>query len=392
MLLVLLPSQAGAGAWPTSSKVPVRPLEHASVETRTATCRLDPNSGFRFIVFGGQAPEADGDWQEMMERIGKLARADSTLLFMADAGGFVQNGRYSDQFRMATEILAPAALLPYWACAGNQEVGDNRSPRARANTVLFLSSIDAALRGDRLYYAKSVGPLRCLFLDSNDLVYGPDGHPAELNEPEPGSRAEAQLLWLEGQLGEGPVSPEDSRVHPGVTVAFLHHPFIQSSEKDSDQARRLWDYRFRGRTLPEMLTDGGVSVVFCAHAETDERFRLRRADGRELQVINLSGHPQPSSVLRFRKVAHAENMRGSEMETLREWGWRGLGLWTITQEDAMLDREADPMGLVTVGGDGTLELEVAFLDPQSPNGLRLRPPVILHRPGPEQVVGPTPEH
>jgi hypothetical protein len=293
---------------------------------------------------------------------------------------------------MATEILSPTALLPYWASAGNQEVGDNRSPQARKNTVLFLSGVDATVRADRLYYTKSVGPLRCLFLDSNDLVYGPDGHPADLNEPEPGSRAEAQLLWLEAELEQRPGSEGDPRVNPGVTVAFLHHPFIQTSEKHRDEARRLWDYRFRGRTLPEMLTDGGVAVVFCAHAETYERFRLRRADGRELQVVNLSGSPRPSSVLRFRKASQAEDMRGSEMETLREWGWRGLGLWTITQEDATVDPESDQMGLMTVGRDGTLQLEVAFLDPQSSTGFRFRPAVILHRPGPEQVVVPTPEH
>ena len=72
----------------------------------------------------------------------------------------------SPYHRKLVDILAPAAFLPYWVGVGNHELHNNRDPRAREHTARFLSSVEAGLGPERLYYAKRVGPAFFLFLDS----------------------------------------------------------------------------------------------------------------------------------------------------------------------------------------------------------------------------------
>ena len=335
----------------------------------------NPDSGFRFVAFGDQRALADGEWQDLMRHVGRLAGTDPRVLFMIDTGDIVQDGRHTDQFVMLERILAPAAFLPYWVGVGNHEVHNNRGRKAREHTATFLSSVDGGLTAERLYYAKRVGPGFFVFLDTNDFVYGPEGKPLRGEVP-PGSRPAAQLEWLADTLAAEAASPSGA---PALVVAVLHHPFLQSSEKHREKSRELWDLRYGGRALPDFLVDAGVDVVLSGHMHTYERYRLRRQDGEELVLVNLSGRPR-SSILPLQASRRAEDLSGREMDTLREWGWRGLGPWKIVQEEAMLTEEADQFAVFEVAPDGSLTMDVRFLAPDSPGGLRITEPTVLRRP------------
>lgn len=102
------PGTVLAGSWPLSSREPARPLPHATLDQRCRATGTDPDSGYRFVVFGNQRALADGEWPALMNHVGKLAKADPRILFMLDTGDFVQDGSHSDQFRRAERILAPA--------------------------------------------------------------------------------------------------------------------------------------------------------------------------------------------------------------------------------------------------------------------------------------------
>ncbi len=377
-----------AGTWPTGSHLPVAPLDHPTLETRAASLEPGPEHGYRFVVFGDQRALADREWPTLVRRIGELAAADGRLLFMVDTGDIVNDGRYADQFPFARKILAPARALPYLVGVGNHEVYNNRSGVARDQLSAFLRALDAGFAPDRMYYRKDVGPLRLLFLDSNDLVYGPGGRgPAReaaraasaaserADRPADGpatGRETAQLDWLQTQLDEIAAGPS------ATVVVVMHHPFVQSSPKHSEEAGALWSYRYHGKTLPDLLLDGGVDVVLCGHTHTYERFRVQRPDGRSLVVINFSGRPRSSFLWFGAGSRRARDIRGHEQQWLAAHGWHDLSGWQLAQEDAMTASEADQFGVFTVEPAGGLLLELCYLEPAAPGGVRRVPAVRLH--------------
>jgi 3',5'-cyclic AMP phosphodiesterase CpdA len=283
------------------------------------------------------------------------------VLFMLDTGDFVLNGSYSDQFWSVMGILGIAPDLPYLVAIGNHETHFNRTIDARRNTATFLAYLDEGVDADRLYYSKSIGPVRYIFLDSNDLVYGDDGRSLDEDQLRAGSRGEAQMQWLVEQLDS------DAGGDIATTVVGIHHPFVQSSEKHRGQAKKLWNMQYGGRTLPEILLDGGVDLVLVGHTHTYESFRIARADGSdEMWLVNISGRPRDNKYGLGEGARRAEDIAGEEHEFFEEQGWSNLDDYTIVQEDAMVEDELNQFALVTVEPDGGILLEMYFVSPDSP--------------------------
>jgi 3',5'-cyclic AMP phosphodiesterase CpdA len=348
--------------WPRTSSTPVEPLRHPTLESRLGELDLDPADGFRFVVFGDQRILADGEWQEMLDHIATLSRHRGRISFILDTGDIVQNGRFSDQFHMLRDILRPVAHLPYLVAVGNHELHNNKTVQARINTARFLEGLDPSLSPQRLYYTKRLGPVRFIFLDTNDLAYGDHGEHGGSIAPPHASRAEEQMEWLVDELGRTDEAT--------TTIVALHHPFVQSSKRHRGQGHTLWSYRFRGRTLPDILMDGGVDLVLAGHTHTYERFLLKRRDGRRMWFVNVSGRARPELTFWREGERRSRDIAGREKEMLAEWGWDNLDDWTIVQAEAMTDELSDQFALFSVDGEGELFLEMYFLDEDQALGLR----------------------
>lgn len=359
--LLLTSVSCGSAGWPASSVRGPEPFDLPTLEDRMAGLTPPVDDGFSFVVFGDQRALADGEWQEMMLRIGERQRSDDRLLFMVDTGDNVKDGRHTDQFWRLREILTAAGRLPYLVGFGNHEVHNNRSDRARANAARFLGYLDEELAPHRLYYVKTVGPVRFLFLDTNDLVYGDRGRRGSFR------RAAAQLTWLTDQLAR-----RDEGIE--TTIVVMHHPMVLSSTKHHRHARQLWNERHEAGRLPEMLVEGGVDLVLTGHTHTYERFTLRRRNGAPLRVVNVSGRPRGF----FTGSRRARDIAGREKQVLAGLGWEELDEWSVQQDAAMTaDEEANQFAILRVEADGGVLLEVNFLDESAPGGLRREAPVRL---------------
>lgn len=368
---------AGAASWPRTSQHPVAPLEHPTLESRLAGQEPAAGAGFEFVAFGDQRALLGGDAQRLFGAIDTLARRHERLLFLVDTGDIVDDGAFSDQFRVLADLLASLRRLPYLVAAGNHEVSNNRRGPARGNTARFLSSIDEAISADRLYYRKIVGRVRFLFLDTNDLVYRP-GKSSEREAIE--RRAASQLEWLTGELA-------DQAFGPGATtIVVMHHPLVQSSAKHREQACDLWNSPHGDRRLADLFADGGVDLVLTGHTHTYERFTLTRHDGRRFHLVNLSGKPKPAFVWFGAGERRARDIRGQEVSWLSGQGWTGLAGWSVTQEEAMTEDEANQFGLFTVDADGGVALSTHFLGRP-----RTDPPVRLVAGVPGAATGSIPE-
>ena len=278
------------GPWPDSRDLPVATLDHPTVEEvfRVREERGQSAEPYRFVAFGDQRALADEDWPELMRRIADWDREEEDLAFLIDTGDIVNDGSHSDQFAwLAREILSITPDLPYLVGIGNHEVSSNDDPAARASTAKFLAYLDDRLSPDRLFYRKDLGAATFLFLDTNDLVYGPDGDrdacPAEVD---PGGREGRQMAWLREQLAD------TAAREPRLVIAVLHHPPVQSSKIHRKAAASIWNVRDGGHRLVDLLADGGVDVILTGHTHTYERFRLVRDDGRRIDVVNVSGRPR----------------------------------------------------------------------------------------------------
>jgi hypothetical protein len=343
------------GPWPRSSTIPVTPLVSGRLELDPA--RRGVEAGFRFAVFGDQRALADGEWQVMLRAIDSLAAGDEKLLFMLDTGDIVNDGVHDDQFTFLREILKESRL-PYLVAVGNHELDNNRTPKARSNTATFLRYLDPEFSHERMYYRKDIGALRLYCLDSNDLVYGEAGENDGAETPAAGTRTAAQLDWLAADLARG---ASDTA---GFTVVAIHHPLVQSSTKHREAAASLWNLDWKERRMADILLDGGVDLVLVGHTHTYERFRLTRADGRSMALVNLSGRPRTGFLWFGRDQRRARDIRGRETKWLEENGWRGLAGWSIVQEDLMRDPEQNQFAIVDLGPGG-VTMTVHFLDAET---------------------------
>ncbi len=388
LLILLVSSAVTAGAagftwpwqvydpWPHSSDLPVTPLDHPDLEERATIIGNDNNSGFHFAVFGDQRILADGEWQEMITHINRINRAGPPLSFLLDTGDIIWSGRYGDQYAKLKEILAPVRELPYLVCLGNHEVCNNREELARHHSAAFLSYLDPSITPERFYYQKQIGRIRFIFLDTNDLVYGDDGSLKESTSPVPGSRAEVQMAWLTARLAE---QGGEEHFESLATVVVMHHPFIQTAKKHRSSAKSLWKYRYAGRTLPDILLDGGVDLILTGHTHTYERYLLERHDKRQMHIVNLSGRPRRGWLRLGEKTRKAHDISGDEMEWLTRKGWSDLTGWQITQVEVMAENESDQFGLFSVDQQGVFTLKLFFLDGEAEAGIRQTEPVVLRR-------------
>jgi predicted MPP superfamily phosphohydrolase len=372
------PASCGGGEpWSNSSEKVVVLLDHPLIETEIER-RGAAHDDYRFAVFGDQRALADGEWQELVRHIDRISRSEKDLLFILDTGDIVENGFYSDQFHALAQILRPASHLPYLVGVGNHEKNDNKRPEALENTATFLGYLDPGFSASRMYYRKDIGAARFLFMDTNDFVYGDDGE-SEMEGIAPAGRAEEQMSWLVAELAA--CGSDGVR----TTIVVMHHPIVQSSKKHRAQSAYLWNLEHEGERLPEILLDGGVDLILAGHTHTYERFVIRGADGAEMHLVNISGRPRgglmwlgPISGLLGGGVSRrARDVAGMEAEKLTASGWEIPEGWSVLQAEAMLEKEADQFGLVTVEKDGGILLEMAFLDEDAPGGLRRTPAVRL---------------
>ena len=370
LLACAVPAAAGGitgGPWPTGSEHPVEPNPHPPLAERVAELGSALDEGFRLIVFGDQRALADGEWQAMNQLIRlreDREEFDLPLLAVIDTGDIVDDGSHSDQFHMLTEILVPLRPWPYLVGIGNHEVDNNRTIVAREHTATFLRDMVGEMPEGRvelhprqLYWRADVAGVRILSLDTNDLVYGPEGE----GEDELTHRARAQLVWLDQQLAD------DRGAH--TTIVLCHHPFLHSSKKHRGQARKMWSIGHEGRTLAEMFAAADVDLVLVGHTHTYERFRMAHADGGSFQVINVSGRPRDSFLFYGAGQRRARDIAGEEGEYLRGHDWSGVEDWTIEQLDAMTGDEANQFLDLRVTPQG-MTAEVFYLVDEGKEGLR----------------------
>ncbi|MDA1095279.1 MAG: metallophosphoesterase [Acidobacteria bacterium] len=337
---------AGASLW-----AQVEPLGHPTVEERVAALGTDPNDGFRFVVFGDQKNLWDGEFPRLLDQIGAEMSA-GPLLFILDTGDIVDDGSKAGQFEELRDLLGRVAEVPYLVGVGNHELQPDGRREARArghrHTAAFLG---ADYTEPKMFFAKRVGHVRLLFLNTNDL---PDVYPAmRLTDPDAGERAAAQLRWLEDQLRE--------EVHPTIVIA--HHAFVQSASKHRGHANALWNHAYAahgGRTLPEILIDGGVDLVLTGHVHSYEVFKLER-NGRAMWSVNASGKP---TGFWFPGTRMPRDWRGDELEHLEGRGFETrLNEWAVTQVGFMTDAtKRDQFALVTVDDAGGLDIELRAVD------------------------------
>lgn len=332
----------------------VAPPPHPRLETALAALDPGADSGFRFLVLGDQRAIPDDERRALVRAMDSTARSTPRVLFFLDTGDIIDDGRRPEQFAMLSQLVAPLARLPFLLGVGNHEVSNNGPGSARANLARYLQAVDSSLTPTRLYYRKDIGPARFLFLDTSDLVYGDRGDREGDTAPVPGSRGEAQLRWLAAELADS------SSTRPAVTVVVMHHPLVQSSSKHRQQARSLWHYRHDGRALPDLFADGRVDLVLSGHTHTYERFTLTRVDGRRFVVLNVSGRPRPSFLFFGAGARRARDLRGREREWLAAQGW-SLANWTVIQNEAMTDDEANQFVTIDVSPAGSLLATVHWL-------------------------------
>lgn len=331
----------------------VAPLGHPSVEERIESLDADPSQGFRFVVFGDQKNLWGDEFPKLLDQIRAESQDDLLdLLFMVDTGDIVDDGSKAEQFEELRGHLARVAELPYLVGVGNHELQPERGTGARArahrNTVAFLGDDYAE---PRMFFAERVGPVRLLFLNTNDL---PGVYPKlRSSDPAAEERAAAQLRWLEAELRE--------EVHP--TIVISHHALVQSPSKHRGHANALWNHAYEehgGRTLPEILIDGGVDLILSGHVHSYEVFRLER-DGRRIWSVNASG--KPTGIWRP-GTRMPRNWQGRELERLENRGFTTrLDQWTVDQLAFMTDEtKRNQFAMVTVDEVGTLELEIRSVD------------------------------
>lgn len=357
-------ASVGHGPWPMTSEQPVLPLDRPRLQENAAELGVDADDGARFVIFGDQRALADGEWQAMNQLIVRreqLGRNRTPLLAILDTGDIVFDGSFSDQYHMLTGILEPLRAYPYLVGAGNHEVQNNQPGPARGNLVRFLGpSIGDDLTVDRLYYRRDVAGIRLLFLDTNELVYGPDGDFTAVDGLT--YRGRAQLRWLAEELADS----------TGIrtTIAVLHHPLVSSSEKHRAQSAKLWSLAYEGRTLPQILAEGGVDLVLTGHTHTYERFRLVAPGGQSFQLMNVSGRPRGTVWWIGKGARMAHDISGREAKYFRRHGWRELEGWQFEQLDAMLGSGANQWVELHVAPDGGLSAEVFYLVDEGRGGAR----------------------
>lgn len=321
--MALALSATGAG-WPRTSRNPVVPLPHPTVASRTAALTPDASHGYSFVAFGDQRALIGSELKRLIRSVDSVSARDERTLFLVDTGDIVDNGSLNDQFGLLAEELKAVRRLPYAVGVGNHEVENNQPGPSRVNLAKFLPSMGQPL--------------------------GPE------NAEAIAARAAAQMEWLTRTLKDPAWGPE------ATTVVVMNHPLVQSSAKHRAQSRALWSYTWKGRSLPDILADGGVDAILTGHTHTYERFRLERADGRGFVLVNLSGKPEPSFLWFGAGARRARDIHGSEEPWLQENGWRDLKSWPITQDDVMDEHDSNQYGIFTIDGEGGITLAMRFIE------------------------------
>jgi Icc protein len=152
-------------------------------------------------------------------------------------GDLVDTGSQEEYWRLR-ELLAPLAM-PVHLIPGNH---DDRAALCRS----FSDHPYLPPPGSPVCYAMDRHPLRLLALDT--LVPGADG----------GALDEAQLNWLEAQLGAAPSRP---------TLIFMHHPPFRTGMGAMDEI--ALDPSSAGRLGTIVARHRQIECVICGHVHRD---------------------------------------------------------------------------------------------------------------------------
>jgi hypothetical protein len=342
----------GSSPWPNSSHNPVEPLQHPTIAERMATLGSSLDNGYRLVIFGDQRALAQGEWQAMVSFIAeheKSTREETPLLAIVDSGDNVADGRRTDQFQMLAKIMNPLVEYPYLLAVGNHEVHHNSGVEARQNDVTAFANSDPSLAVDRLWRSFDLPFLRMLFLDTNDLIYGPEENEGSVTDH---PRVKQQFSWVVDSLASEDMRP---------IVVVMHHPPISSSKKHKKNAAKLWSMRWRNQTLIEILADGGTDLLLTGHTHTYERFYLQSPLGNVMHSVNISGRPRDSVFWWGSGKRRARDWSEDTMQQLADAGWRDLEGWQIEQRDAMLGDQQNQWAMLHVTPEGRLGIAMFYL-------------------------------
>jgi len=328
--------------------------------------------GYRFVVFGDQKNLwKKKEFPALLARI-KAMESDGgpPLLFIIDTGDIVNNGAKEEEFGKLKTLLDTVSALPYLVGVGNHEVQADKDSFAvaRRNTAIFLGPNYAH---DKLYFSKTIGPARFLFLNTNDL---PGVYSAKKDLAAP-DRAKAQFKWLAKELKE--------EVHPTIVVS--HHPFIQSAGRHQNQAKKLWKRKhpeLGDKTLPEALSDAGVELALTGHVHSYEIFKLKR-NARQMWSLNASGLPKEGVKESlwgiFVGSRMPKNWQSSEgvKEMKKKFNGKDKKLeWTVTQLAYMKknEKELNQYAVITVDKRGQLAIDLQAVNGKILYTMQITPP------------------
>lgn len=328
-----------------------------------STFRTAPagRAAFRFTSFGDQCTGTTGDVLATPQGSWVTAEIEA-----ADPLFHTVNGDLSYANTMATENLydrsatwdhwftnnATSAMnRPWMPALGNHENEKGNGPQGLA---AYLSRFALPANGDRDFpgnwYAFTVGGVRFITVDTNDVVYSTD-----FDFPILGYSAGRQKQWLEAELAA-------ARADTGIDwiVVFVHYP-VMSTAGGSDLGLR--------QQYQPLFDEYGVDLVLTGHSHDYER------------MYPVRGVVAGSPTLEPRVVSYAadgyDTTAGGVHMVL---GTGGVALPTPTYGGTPLQ----PTASVTVEGGGTVSepapysakrgytvpygFLVADVDPGSPGG------------------------
>ena len=185
------------------------------------------------------------------------AIAGESADFLVLLGDLVFRGDSASDWADFDDLTAPLAALAKLPILGNHDYG--------LRTVAALRNFRARFPLDETFYARSYGPLRLLFLDSNRLRM---------------SGWAKQELWFRERLDDADRDPDVSAV-----IVFVHHPPFTNSRLSGD------DKDVRSVLVPPYLRAKKTVAMISGHVHSYERFER---DGKLFIVSGGGGGPRAS--------------------------------------------------------------------------------------------------